>query len=53
MGLYLLWSIAGTMVLVWMLAVTGAIGLGPWVHFLLMIAIALLLSTERSRPRTV
>jgi hypothetical protein len=53
MGLYLLWTVAGSFVLVWALAVTGAVALGPWVHLLLLIAIALLLATETSRPRTI
>jgi hypothetical protein len=53
MSLYALWTVAGTFVLIWLLGVTGAVTVGPWVHALLVAAVALLASTVFTRPRTI
>lgn len=53
MTLYALWSAAGTLVLVWLLAVCGVLAMGGWVHLLLAAALFLLASSLVSRPRIV
>jgi hypothetical protein len=54
MSLYAIWTVAGTLVLFWLLGVTGAITLGGWVHALLILAMMTMALSLFSRPpRTV
>jgi hypothetical protein len=53
MSLYAIWAVAGTLVLLWLLGVTGALALGGWVHGLLILAMLTMAMSLFSRPRTV
>jgi len=51
--LYASWIIAAVLLLVWLFGVSGAFLVGPGIHVLLLVAMALLLSGLLTRPRTV
>ena len=51
--LYLLWVLAGVLLLLWMIGVAGALNLGNGVHFLLLGAILAVVSTLFTRPHSV
>jgi Family of unknown function (DUF5670) len=51
--LYALWVAAGTLLLFWLAGVAGAFAAGPWVHVLLVAAIAAVMASVFSRPRVV
>jgi hypothetical protein len=51
--LYLLWAIAGMLMLVWLLAVAGALTTSGWIHVLLLAAILLLMATVLPPRRQV
>lgn len=53
MSLYGLWALAGTLVLLWLLAVCGTFAAGGWIHVLLMVAVLLVAASLFARPRTV
>ncbi len=51
--LYASWIFAAVLLLVWLFGVSGAFLVGPGIHVLLLVAMALLLSGLLTRPRTV
>jgi hypothetical protein len=51
--LYVLWVLAGVLLLVWMCGVAGAIAVGNGIHFLLLIAVLAVVASLFSRPRTI
>jgi hypothetical protein len=51
--LYLLWAVAGVLVILWLLAVGGAFVTSGWIHVLLLGAILAVLATLFTPPRTV
>jgi hypothetical protein len=53
MNLYAMWGLAGTLVLVWLLGVSGAWMVGGWVHVLLIAAMLVMAFSLLSRPRTI
>jgi hypothetical protein len=53
MSLYALWTVAGTLVVVWLLGISGAFAVGPWIHLMLVAAVGLMATSLFSRPRTV
>jgi hypothetical protein len=53
MSLYVVWTLAGTLVLMWLLGVTGVLAVGAWVHILLIAAVGFISMTVFTRPRTV
>jgi hypothetical protein len=53
MGLYMLWTAAGTFVLIWLLAMGGVVAAGGWVHLLLVVAMGMMALTVFSRPRPI
>jgi hypothetical protein len=53
MGLYALWLVAGSFVLLWLLSVCGVIATGGWVHLLLIAAMAMTAGTLFTRPRPI
>ena len=54
MRLYAIWAIAGTLVVVWLLGVSGVFAAGAWIHLLLIIAmLGIAFSLFSPPPRTV
>jgi hypothetical protein len=53
MGLYAIWALSGTLLLFWLLGVTGVWPVGPSVHLLLLGAVAAMSTTVFSRPKLV
>jgi hypothetical protein len=51
--LYVLWVLAGVLLLVWMWGVAGAVAVGNGIHFLLLIAILAIVASLVTRPRTI
>jgi Family of unknown function (DUF5670) len=51
--LYVLWIVAGVLLLVWMCGVAGALPVGNAIHFLLLIAILAVVFSLFTRPRTI
>jgi hypothetical protein len=51
--LYLLWVVAGVMVLLWLLGVAGAFVAGNWIHVLLVAAVLAVAASLFTRPRPV
>jgi hypothetical protein len=51
--LYVLWILAGVLLLLWMLGVAGALALGSGVHLLLIVAVLAVVATLFTRPRLV
>jgi hypothetical protein len=51
--LYLLWVLAGVLILLWLLGVAGAFAVGPWIHALLILAVVAVVATLFTRPRVV
>ena len=51
--LYVLWIVAGVLLLLWMLGVAGALALGNAVHLLLIVAVLAVVATLFTRPRVV
>jgi hypothetical protein len=51
--LYLLWVVAGILVLLWLLGVAGTFAAGGWVHLLLVAAVIAVLASLFTRPRMV
>lgn len=53
MALYALWTLAGTLLLLWICAVTGAIDAGGWIHLALFGAALAIGASLVSRPHPV
>jgi hypothetical protein len=53
MTLYAMWAISGTLVLLWLLGVSGAWLVGGWIHVLLVAAMLVMAFSLMSRPRTI
>lgn len=53
MKLYAVWLVAGILLLVWVLAVGGAIDAGASIHFALLGSLALIGATLAHRPHPV
>jgi hypothetical protein len=48
--LYLLWTLAGALVLLWLLGIAGAFTVGSWIHLLLVAAVLAVVATLFTRP---
>ncbi len=53
MSLYAMWVAAGTLVLLWLLGVSGTFAAGGWIHVLLLGAVLAMSASLFSRPRVV
>ena len=51
--LYLLWVVAGVLVLLWLMGVAGAFTVGSWIHVLLVAAVLAVMASLFTRPRPV
>jgi hypothetical protein len=51
--LYLLWIMAGILVLLWLMGVAGAFAAGNWIHLLLVVAVLGIVASLFTRPRIV
>jgi hypothetical protein len=51
--LYLLWAISGALLVLWLLAVGGALVTSGWIHTLLLAALLALAATVFTTPRRV
>jgi hypothetical protein len=51
--LYLLWALAGVLVLLWLLGIAGTFAAGGWIHLFLLLAVVAVAASLFSRPRTV
>jgi hypothetical protein len=51
--LYLLWVIAGILLILWLLGVVGAFAVGSWIHVLLLLAVVSVVVSLFTRPRPV
>ena len=51
--LYILWVVAGLMLLMWLVGVSGAFAVGTGVHMLLIVAVLAVMASLFTRPRIV
>lgn len=51
--LYVLWIVAGILLLVWLAGVAGTFAVGSGIHFLLLAAVLAVVSSLFTRPRVV
>ena len=50
--IYLIWAIAGALVVFWLLAVGGAFVTSGWIHLLVLAAVLLVAASAFTRPRS-
>jgi hypothetical protein len=48
--LFLLWVMAGVLVLLWLMGVAGAFAVGSWIHLLLVAAVLSVVASLFTRP---
>ena len=51
--LYGLWAVAGFLVLLWLLGISGAFAATGWIHLLLLLAVLAVVASLFTRPRMV